>query len=184
MISREISPLLYAAAIPAAIIKPWIIKPWIVGRINIFVALMWLIPGRRIERVRVTTDKTGAIDGTVISVVATLHTMRWEMLEKSSSDGYSQVLDGIRQKTLVHGDKTLMVEFRLRQNAALPLHSHPHEQTGYLVAGHIRLTIGEVVHDVRPGDSWCISGGTLHGAESVAESVAVEVFSPVRQDYL
>jgi quercetin dioxygenase-like cupin family protein len=106
------------------------------------------------------------------------------MLEKSGSDGYKQVVDGIRQKTLVHGDKTLMVEFRLGKNAALPLHSHPHEQTGYLVTGHIRLTIGAFVHDVHPGDSWCIPGGTLHGAESVEESVAVEVFSPVREDYL
>lgn len=106
------------------------------------------------------------------------------MFEKQSNDGYRQSLEGIAQKTLVHGDKTLMVEFRLEKGASLPLHSHPHEQIGYLVKGHIRLTIGHDVHDVVPGDSWCIPGDTKHCAESIEESVAIEVFSPVREDYL
>ena len=106
------------------------------------------------------------------------------MFEKYHKDGYRPAVDGIEQKTLVHGDKTLMVEFRLQKDATLPLHSHPHEQTGYLVAGQIRLTIGPDVYEVLPGDSWCIPGGMLHGAEIIADSVAVEVFSPVREDYL
>ena len=106
------------------------------------------------------------------------------MFAKNSIEGYRPVLAGIEQKTLVYGDKSLMVEFRLQKGAALPLHSHPHEQTGYLVQGQIRLTIGEDIHEVLPGDSWCISGDVLHGAESVEESVAVEVFAPLREDYL
>ena len=101
-----------------------------------------------------------------------------------SPEGYRQVLDGIRQKTLVHGDKTLMVEFLLDKDAVLPLHAHPHEQTGYLVTGQVRMTIGDDTHEVLPGDSWCIPGGIRHGVQVLADSVAVEVFSPVREDYL
>jgi quercetin dioxygenase-like cupin family protein len=106
------------------------------------------------------------------------------MFTKHNDDGYRQSLTGIEQKTLVNGDKTLMVEFRLKKDATLPLYTHPHEQTGYLVSGQIRLTIGLEVHEVLPGDSWCIPGGVQHGAEIVADSVAVEVFAPVREDYL
>jgi quercetin dioxygenase-like cupin family protein len=106
------------------------------------------------------------------------------MFEKCSKEGYKRALDGIEQKTLVHGDNTLMVEFLLQKNAVLPLHSHPHEQTGYLIKGRIRLTVGADVHEVMPGDSWCVPGSVLHGAEIIEESVAVEVFSPVRKDYL
>ena len=106
------------------------------------------------------------------------------MFEKYSKKGYRQVLAGIEQKTLTHGNKTLMVEFRLQKDASLPMHAHPHEQAGYLVKGRIRLTIGVDVHEVSEGDSWCIPGGMLHGAEIIEESVAVEVFSPVREDYL
>lgn len=106
------------------------------------------------------------------------------MFEKQSNEGYRRPLEGIEQKTLVHGDRTLMVEFRLHEGTQLPLHSHPHEQVGYLVKGQIRLTIGAEVYDVHPGDSWCIPGDVLHCAEIIGESVAVEVFSPVREEYL
>lgn len=106
------------------------------------------------------------------------------MFEKHDNNGYKPVLDGIEQKTLVYGDKTLMVEFRLQHGANLPLHSHPHEQIGYLVKGRLRLTVGTDVHEVLPGDSWCIPGDVLHCAECLEDAVAVEVFSPVREDYL
>lgn len=106
------------------------------------------------------------------------------MFEKQSEVGYTRAVDGIEQKTLVYGEKTLMAEFRLKQGALLPLHAHPHEQCGYLVSGCIRLTIGDEIHMVTPGDSWCIAGGIKHGAEIIENSVAVEVFAPVRKEYL
>ena len=106
------------------------------------------------------------------------------MFKTSSSTGYSPVLPGVKQKTLVHGGKTLMTEFVLAEGHQLPKHRHPHEQTGYLLKGHMRLAIGSKEYDVLPGDSWCIPGGVEHGAEIVEDSVAIEVFSPVREDYL
>ena len=106
------------------------------------------------------------------------------MFSKVSCQGYITPIKGIEQKTLVYGQNTLMTEFRLEEGSILPRHSHPHEQTGYLVKGHIVLSIGEQKYDVMPGDSWCIAGGSEHGAEVIEDSVAVEVFSPVRQDYL
>ncbi len=106
------------------------------------------------------------------------------MFQSTSHFGFSTPLQGMRQKTLVHGDRTLMTEFRLSKGSALPRHTHPHEQTGYLVSGRIRLFIGEQTHEAQPGDSWCIPGGVEHGAEILAEPVALEVFSPVREDYL
>lgn len=106
------------------------------------------------------------------------------MFARHGETGYVPALDGIERKTLVYGAKTLMTEFRLRQGSALPLHSHPHEQTGYLVQGRMRLRVAGEVLDVQPGDSWAIPGGVEHGAEVLADSVAVEVFAPVREDYL
>jgi quercetin dioxygenase-like cupin family protein len=37
---------------------------------------------------------------------------------------------------------------------------------------------------VLPGASWSIPGGVEHGGEFIEDSIAVEVFSPVREDYL
>jgi len=106
------------------------------------------------------------------------------MFQKHNDNGYILCLDGVERKTLVYGEKTLLTEFRLKKGYVLPRHAHPYEQTGYLVRGHIRLTIGEEVHDVQPGDSWCISENVEHRADILEDSVAIEVFSPVREDYL
>ena len=106
------------------------------------------------------------------------------MFAKHSETGYRQALPGILMKTLCYGEKTLMTEFVMEPGSLLPLHSHPFEQTGYLVKGRIRLSIGGVEHDVRPGDSWCIGMNVEHGAAIVDDSVAVEVFSPRRDEYI
>ncbi len=106
------------------------------------------------------------------------------MFTQHNKDGYTQSLPGIQQKTLVFGDKTLMVEFILDKGSALPLHAHPHEQTGYLVKGHLRLSIGGEEFDAHPGDSWTVPSNVQHGAQILESSVAVEVFSPTRKEYL
>jgi quercetin dioxygenase-like cupin family protein len=106
------------------------------------------------------------------------------MFEKASSDGYQSPTEGIRLKTLVHGDKTLMTEFRLSKGSVLPHHRHPHEQTGYLISGRLRLFVDGNIYVCEPGDSWCIAGDVEHGAEILEDTVAIEVFSPVREDYL
>jgi quercetin dioxygenase-like cupin family protein len=106
------------------------------------------------------------------------------MFYKVSESGYKQPADGIRFKTLVHGEKTHMAEFRLARGAVLPVHSHPHEQTGYLVSGRIVLVVGGERHEFGPGDAWNVAGDVEHSAEVLEDAVVVEVFSPVREDYL
>src|SRR5688572_9073176 len=105
------------------------------------------------------------------------------MFSRQEASGYQQPIAGVALKTRVHGDKTQIVEFRLEAGHTLPLHSHPEEQTGYLVSGSIVLTIGDETFKVAPGDSWCIPGNVRHGAEILLDSIAIEVFSPVRKEY-
>ncbi len=97
---------------------------------------------------------------------------------------YRTLLEGIEMKTLAYGEKSMMVEFFLHRDCSLPRHSHPHEQTGYLVSGRLRFYIGDNVYDAQPGDSWSIPGGVVHWTDILEDSIVVEVFSPVREDYL
>ncbi len=105
-------------------------------------------------------------------------------VKKSSKEDYIDVFEGIKRKTLVYGDKTLLTEFILEKGKILPMHSHPEEQTGYLVSGHIILIINGKRHEMKSGDSWAISSNAEHGAETLEDSVAIEIFSPVREDYI
>lgn len=106
------------------------------------------------------------------------------MIYHRSEDGYRSLGDGIQMKTLVYGECTILCEFRIEGGEKIPLHHHPYEQTGYVVSGRIALTVGGDSFQAGPGDSWCIPKDVPHEGEVLADAVVVEVFSPVREDYL
>jgi quercetin dioxygenase-like cupin family protein len=103
---------------------------------------------------------------------------------KPDPSNYRELRPGVAMKALAVGAKSMLCEFRLEKGALIPSHQHPQEQTGYLVRGSLRFfgDEGEVV--VEPGCSWNYQGGVAHGAEALADSVVIEVFSPIREDYL
>ncbi|MDX9800852.1 MAG: cupin domain-containing protein [Spirochaetia bacterium] len=105
------------------------------------------------------------------------------MTNKPSGTGYFEAIKGIDIRTLVYGDKTLMAEIKMKGGSLLPSHSHPSEQTGFLVSGKIILHFDGIAHEMTKGCSWCIPSDVMHHAEIIEDSVAVEVFSPVREDY-
>jgi quercetin dioxygenase-like cupin family protein len=106
------------------------------------------------------------------------------MFAKYDGGNFLKPVDGIEMKTFVHGDKSLLARFHLKKGSLLPEHSHPHEQTGFMVSGKMKLFIGEEAFVAEPGDTWCIKGDVIHRAQVIEDSVAIEVFSPVREDYL
>ena len=106
------------------------------------------------------------------------------MFTKHTEAEYKEMLEGVEMKTLAHGEKTLLARFHLKKGAAIPLHGHIYEQTGFMVSGKMRFTIGTEQFECSPGDTWCIPGDVEHGVEVLEDSVVVEVFSPVREDYL
>jgi len=106
------------------------------------------------------------------------------MFVKDSSKQLLSVVPGVQRKTLAVGANTLMTKFVLAKGSELPKHKHPHEQIGFLVSGRLILTIGNEACELEPGDSWAVPGDVEHSAQVLENSEAVEVFFPVRQDYL
>lgn len=106
------------------------------------------------------------------------------MVVKNNEDGVVSIRDGVHKQNLVYGKKTQMVKFFLEKGKSIPVHAHRHEQTGYMIQGRMILSINEEEHTVEPGDSWCIWGNTPHSARMIEDCVVIEVFSPVRKDYL
>jgi len=106
------------------------------------------------------------------------------MFRKSKPDGYTEVIEGVHLKTIVYGNQTLMVEVKFEKDAVIPPHGHPHEQTGYLISGQLEFVVNGETIIADPGDSWNIPGDVEHSAVAIDETVVIEVFSPVREDYL
>ena len=106
------------------------------------------------------------------------------MFRKASVGKHTEIIKGLHLKTVTHGKQTLMTEVRLEKGTIIPPHRHPHEQTGYLVSGQMDFLVDGAYTVADPGDSWNIPANVEHGATAVEASLVVEVFSPVREDYL
>ena len=106
------------------------------------------------------------------------------MFYEKSDRGYKTAREGVRFKTLAFGEKTHLTEFHLTQGSIIPAHNHPHEQTGYLVTGRMKFIIAGETFDAKPGDGWNIPSSVEHGVEVLEDSTVIEVFSPLRKDYL
>lgn len=106
------------------------------------------------------------------------------MINKADKTGYNELIAGVWLKSLTHGATTHLTEVRFVKGAVIPEHQHPHEQTGYLISGSLRFFSKGEDTVVTHGDCWNWASGAPHGAEALEDSVVIEVFSPVREDYL
>jgi len=106
------------------------------------------------------------------------------MFTKNTDRKSTPQIEGISYKTLAFGNRTSLSEFSLGKGSVIPKHSHPHEQTGYVISGQLLFTIGDERFEAKPGDSWNIPGNVEHDVEVLENTVVIEVFSPPREDYL
>ena len=106
------------------------------------------------------------------------------MFNKKDDAGYRKMIEGVEMKTVAHGENTSMHEFRIAKGAEVPMHDHPHEQTGIMISGTLRFDVEGEIFDASAGDTWNIPGGKKHSATALEDTVVVEVFSPVREEYL
>ena len=106
------------------------------------------------------------------------------MFTKKGEGKTRQLAEGISLTTVASGDKTLMGRFCLKKGAMIPLHSHPHEQTGMMLSGKLRFMVEGNEQVAEAGDCWCFKGDVEHSAEALEDAEIVEVFSPLREDYL
>ncbi len=93
------------------------------------------------------------------------------------------MLPGIVRRTLSEGEHTMLCELQMAAGSTVPSHTHPHEQTGYLASGRFRFRLGDHWRELKAGDSWCVPGDVDHEVEVLEDSIAIDVFSPPRDEY-
>lgn len=94
-----------------------------------------------------------------------------------------QMFPGVVRRTMTDGERMMLCEVTLDKGAVVPTHTHPHEQTGYMVSGRMRFQVGDEVRDLSPGDCWMIPGGVPHEVTAIEACVVIDVFSPPRAEY-
>lgn len=99
-----------------------------------------------------------------------------------SDDATVEALPGIHLAQLAAGERMSLQHYTIEAGATVEVHSHHHEQLGYLVSGVLDFLIDDEPIRIEPGDSYIIPGEEPHGAENPGDepAVGVELFSPPR----
>jgi quercetin dioxygenase-like cupin family protein len=95
-----------------------------------------------------------------------------------------QLKKGVRRR-FVHGKSAMIAYFDIAKGEIVPEHSHHNEQISYIVSGTLKFVLGgkdEIV--VRGGEVLVIPSNLPHSAEALEDCVAIDVFSPPRQDWI
>ena len=93
------------------------------------------------------------------------------------------VLPGLIRRTLAQCHSMMICEFTFDANVKVPVHSHPHEQVGYLAEGHVEMQIDGEKYKLMKGDSYYAPSNIRHGVLTLEPTVIVDTFSPPREDY-
>src|SRR5262249_49420428 len=72
----------------------------------------------------------------------------------------------------------------LKRGCLVPMHSHESEQMTYILQGALRFRIGGEEITVREGEVLHIPSWVEHQAEAIEDTFELDVFSPIRQDWL
>lgn len=95
-----------------------------------------------------------------------------------------QCAEGVRRKILAYTDELMCVENHFKQGAVGLLHRHPHTQITYVVSGRFEFEIGEEKRIVCPGDTMLKRDQIVHGCICLEEGVLLDIFTPMRNDYV
>ena len=94
------------------------------------------------------------------------------------------MLPGLTRRTLVASQVLMICEFTFEPGVTIPMHSHPHEQVGYVVVGCVEMTVADHTATLTAGDSYYAPSDVPHGALTLEPTIIIDTFTPPREDYI
>ena len=101
----------------------------------------------------------------------------WENVKK-------EVLNDKISRKVISGEKMTMAQIFIVKDGVVPLHHHENEQISSVLTGALRLEIEGKEIVLRPGEVLLIPSNVPHRVVALEDSQALDVFSPIRTDWL
>lgn len=90
---------------------------------------------------------------------------------------------GVLRRTLVWGERLMVLHNTFAAGARVPLHGHPQEQITHVIEGTLEITVDDTVYKLSPGDSMLIPSEAQHDTRALVESLVLDIFSPPREEF-
>ena len=84
----------------------------------------------------------------------------------------------------ITAERVTMARFELKRGAVVPQHAHENEQVSYIISGALKFIFEDRDIIARGGEVLQIPPNVPHAAEAIEDTLAIDVFSPVRQDWI
>jgi quercetin dioxygenase-like cupin family protein len=95
-----------------------------------------------------------------------------------------EALNPMATRQMIHGSTITIARLRTRKGSIVPTHSHVNEQITTMEKGSMLFVTPTEKIVVRAGESLVIPPNVPHSVESLEDCVAVDIFSPVREDWV
>ena len=105
----------------------------------------------------------------------------WNYNEEIDAEGCAL---GVERKILAYTDELMCVENHFQEGAIGALHHHPHTQITYVVSGQFEFVIDGVKKVVNSGDAMLKKDSVEHGCICLKEGILLDIFSPMREDFV
>lgn len=97
---------------------------------------------------------------------------------------WQEVDKGVRRKIMAYDDRLMLVKVAFDKGGVGTLHQHPHSQITHVESGVFEVEIGEEKKVLKAGDAFYIPPNIMHGAVCLEDGILIDVFSPMRKDFI
>jgi quercetin dioxygenase-like cupin family protein len=91
---------------------------------------------------------------------------------------------GVDFEVLAIGNDSMVTKMLYKPTDSVPFHQHPNEQSGYVISGKYNLKFGGEEYLLSEGDTYSIPANVEHSIVIIEAGQVIDVFTPIRQDYL
>ena len=105
------------------------------------------------------------------------HLYRWDEI------ALDKVTEMVSRK-IVAGSRQMLAQIYLKRGAVVPMHAHESEQMTYVLQGALKFYLEGEETIVREGEVLHIAPGVPHQCEALEDTFELDVFSPIRRDWV
>lgn len=97
---------------------------------------------------------------------------------------FTDLGNGVSRRVLSYNPELMAVEVAFEKGAVGAVHTHPHTQCSYVLSGTFRYTVEEEAVILACGDSIVVPASLAHGTTCLEKGVLLDVFTPMREDFI
>ena len=95
-----------------------------------------------------------------------------------------ETMSDVISRRVVSGEKAMVAQVYLKKDAVVPLHQHESEQVTYIPEGALKFELDGREITVHAGEVLVIPSNMPHRAVAMEDTLDLDVFSPIRHDWL